>query len=270
MEITQIVLLVVVLILLVNFIIWVFSPNNELTKMMDGKLRQKILAKTLPNNSNTSNYTYSTWIYINDWNYRFGQPKVILARMDKDGNPSPAITLGAMENSATISVSCYPTGNKKYDKDADLLSDYASGYAAWSGLGLGTPMGKRKIEGFGPKPVTHKCTVQNIPLQKWVNIIVSLYGRTLDVYLDGKLVRTCVLPGVAKVNPDANIIVTPDGGFTGYTTNFKYWAQASNPQEAYDIYKNGLGGSILGNWLNKFRLRISFLANNKEQGSFEI
>ena len=53
----------------------------------------------------------------------------------------------------------------------------------------------------------------NVPLQKWVNLIISLYGRTLDVYIDGKLVRTCVLPGVAQVNPDADILVTPMGGF---------------------------------------------------------
>ena len=80
--------------------------------------------------------------------------------------------------------------------------------------------------------VTHQCVVKNFPLQKWVNLIVSVYGRTLDIYIDGKLVRTCILPGVAKVNAKANIVVTPNGGFNGWTSNFKYWAHASNPQEA--------------------------------------
>ena len=84
------------------------------------------------------------------------------------------------------------------------------------------------------------------------------------------LVRTCVLPGVAKANAAADIIVTPGGGFSGYTTNFQYWPASTNPQEAYDIYKNGLGDSILGSILNKVRIQVSFLKDNKVTGSFQI
>jgi hypothetical protein len=75
---------------------------------------------------------------------------------------------------------------------------------------------------------------------------------------------------VAKVNPDTNILVTPAGGFNGWTTNFQYWSAASNPQEAYNIYKGGFGGSALGNIFNKFRIKVSFLADNQERTSFEI
>jgi len=201
--------------------------------MADGTIQQIVLASTLPNNKHSSNYTYSTWIYVNDWNYRFGEPKIILGRLDKDNNPCPSITLGAMENNLTVAVACYQTANSKAMK-------------------------------------THQCTIRNVPLQKWVNLIVSLFGRTLDLYLDGKLVRTCVLPGVAKVDPASNILITPNGGFNGWTTNFQYWPNASNPQQAFNIYRGGFGGSILGNIFNKFRIKISLLTDNKESSSVEI
>jgi hypothetical protein len=231
MEIGQIILVVIVLILFVYFIIWLFTSSTQLTKMSDAKVTQTIVAKTLKSNNNTSNYTYSMWLYVNDWNYRFGTEKVILARGDFTQKPSPAVILAGLENNLHIKVNCYgDTGGSQI----------------------------------------HTCTLQNVPLQKWVNIIISLYGRTLDVYLDGKLVRTCVLPGVVKVNADADILVTPQGGFDGWTTNFRYWPTATNPQEAYNIYKDGLGGSILGSVLNKFRIQVSFLKDNKEQGSFQI
>jgi hypothetical protein len=206
--------------------------------MSDGNIQQVILANTLSNNKHSNNYTYSTWFYVNDWNYRFGEPKIILGRLDKDNNPSPSITLGAMENNVNVAVACYPN--------------------------------KASAEAGKEAPIIHQCNVTNIPLQKWVNLIVSLYGRTLDLYLDGKLVRTCVLPGVAKVSPETNILVTPNGGFNGWTTNFQYWSAASNPQEAYNIYKGGFGGSILGNIFNKFRIKVSFLSDNKEKSSFII
>jgi len=236
MEVIQIILIVVLVILIIYVIMWLFSKTTQLTKMSDGVVQQVILANTLPTNKNTNNYTYSTWFYINDWNYRFGEPKVILGRLDPDNNPSPSVTLGAMENNINVAVACYP-GNASSGSDS---------------------------------PIIHQCNVSNIPLQKWVNLIVSLYGRTLDLYLDGKLVRTCVMPGVPKISTDANILVTPAGGFNGWTTNFQYWANASNPQEAYNIYKGGFGGSILGNLFNRFAIKISFLSDNKEKSSITI
>jgi hypothetical protein len=49
----------------------------------------------------------------------------------------------------------------------------------------------------------------NVPVQKWVNLIISVYGRSLDVYIDGKLAKTCLLPGVANVNNKSDIYVNP-------------------------------------------------------------
>lgn len=235
MELVQIVLTAVVILIVLYIIINLFfTTSTQLTTMKNGNEKQTILASTLKNNNNSSNYTYSTWFYVNDWNYRFGEPKVLLSRLDENNNASPSITMDPMQNNITVSVSCYPQ----------------SGTASSS--------------------MIHKCNVKNFPLQKWVNLIISAYGRTLDVYLDGKLVRTCIMPGVAKVNAKANIVVTPDGGFSGWTSNFMYWDYSSNPQEAYNIYKGGFGGSILGNLFNKYRIKFAFLTDNKEVSSIEI
>ena len=239
MELIQTVLTVVVVLVVLYFIInWLFSKSTQLTRMANGNEKQTILASNIKNNSNSSNYTYSTWFYVNDWNYRFGEPKVLLGRLDDDNNASPSIVFDAMENNITISVSCYPQS-----QTTGLTSN---------------------------KSIVHQCNVKNFPLQKWVNLIISLYGRTLDVYIDGKLVRTCVLPGVAKVSTKSDIVVTPNGGFNGWTSNFMYFDQSTNPQEAYNIYKGGFGGSLLGNMFNKYRIKFSFLTDNKEVSSIEI
>jgi hypothetical protein len=267
MDLLQIVVLVLLLILIIYFIVWIFSTSTQLTNMSDAKISQTIVAKTLPVNNNTSNYTYSTWIFVNDWNYRYGQDKVILQRLDKDQKPSPSITLGAMENTLKVRVNYYATSNSGSSSMGDEEEECPDDGAA-------AEEDEDEAEGLmsslSGRTSTHTCQVENIPLQKWVNILISLYGRTLDVYIDGKLVRTCVLPGVAKPNAEADIQVTPRGGFSGFTTNFQYWPASSNPQEAYDIYKQGLGGSILSSMLNKFRIRFTFLADNEEKGSFEI
>ena len=224
----------VIIVVLYYIIVWLFRKSTQLTTLQNANLMQTIKADTLSNNNNTSNFAYSTWFYVDDWNYRFGEEKTLLKR----GETGFGIALGAMKNNLSITVDCYPQNQQ-------------------TGV-------------LGNKSVAHSCDVDNFPLQKWVNLTVSVYGRTLDVYIDGKLVRTCVLPGVAKVDPANDIIVTPNGGFHGYTGNFQYWQNALNPQQAYNIYKDGYGGSFFGNLFNKYRVKISFLEDNQEKGSFEF
>ena len=113
------------------------------------------------------------------------------------------------------------------------------------------------------------CSINQIPIQTWVNIIVVLNNQALDVYLDGKLTRTCVLPGVANVSNAAQVYVCPGGGFDGYVSGFRYWPFPLNPREAYEIYREGYAG-VKVNFFDKYRLKFAFLKDNKEMGSFEI
>lgn len=243
MELYKTIIYIIILLIVIYVIAgYIFPKKTQLSSMMDGTKQQVIEASSLPSNNNSLNYTYSTWFYIEDWNYKFGEKKTILGRLDGDKNPSPSIELGAMENDVIISISCYP-------KEKSSTSNAPESVV---------------------KPIIHKCKVQNVPLQRWVNVIISLYGRTLDVYIDGKLVRTCLLPGISKISQSSQVTITPNGGFSGWTSNFQYWSNASNPQQAYDIYKNGYGGSALGNFFNKYRIKFAFMEDNTERGSFEI
>jgi len=124
----------------------------------------------------------------------------------------------------------------------------------------------------GGDAVEATCQIENVPLQAWTNLIMVLNGQALDCYLDGKLVRTCLMPGVPKVAAAGDLILTPGGNsFQGYTGNFQYFNRAVNPREAYAIYREGFGGSNwLSNLFNKYRIKLAFMKDNQEVNSFEI
>ena len=292
MEIKQLVLLFFVLIVIIYLIVNTFSSTTHLTKMAKAKEVQTISSETLKNKSNSSNYTYSMWMYIDDWNYRFGEDKIVL-----DRKKGPTVVLGDKPNTLKVLVKYYSdpsdlNANKIKSDDSwkDLDATNAACDACNSGFSCAcndcqkgipkknnnnnndTDRLKTPDEYFSDdaNSTDHQCLVENIPIQKWVNIIVSVYGRTLDIYLNGKLVRTCVIPGVPKVDNNLNLDITPNGGFSGWTSSFKYWSKSSNPQQAYNIYKDGFGGSILGNALSKYRLRFSMIKDNEVKSSFEI
>ena len=251
----SIVLTIVVIVLIFMILRYLVSDPYTLQNLQDGKITTTIEASSLATNgSNTasSNFAYSCWFYINDWNYRYGEPKVIFGRMgaqsDASGgsvegisgiDPCPAVVLGAIENNLMVSLGCFPGIDQQPTSS-------------------------------GGKTVVHTCSVANIPIQKWVNLIISVYGRTMDLYIDGKLVRTCLLPGVASVNNAANIFVTPKGGFDGWTSKLQYYPNALNPQDAWNIYVKGYGGNFLSNLFSSYDVQISLLENGTTTNSVTI
>jgi hypothetical protein len=244
MEAKSIILFVIIIVLLIIVISYVSQDVNTLTDIMSAQTMQKIEAQDLPaysSSGNTTNFTYSIWFFIDDWNYRYGEPKSIFGRMSTgtgERHPCPSVALGPILNNIIVSLAVYP--------------------------------GLDEMPEDGSNFVVHTCGISNVPIQKWCNFFLSVYGRTLDLYLDGKLVRTCVLPGVANIDSDAAVYVTPMGGFSGWTSKFQYWPESSNPQKAWDVYKAGYGGSLLGSMFGKYTVKISLMEGDTVTSSVEI
>ena len=87
------------------------------------------------------------------------------------------------------------------------------------------------------------CDLPEIDLQRWTMITVVLSGRTIDVYRDGKLSRSCMTPSYYKVDPTGvKALMTERGGFDGYTANTSVANYAMNPDEIYRAYLLGPDG----------------------------
>lgn len=165
---------------------------------------------------NQGDYGMQFWIYIKDWNYNFGKDKNVIVRTDPT-NPAitnPKISLHPTDNSLKISVSVFPDSS-----------------------------GSSKTE---PAPFGHSgatddvfiCEVPDVPLQTWVSVSVTVFSRNLDVYLNGKLVKSCVLSGVPKpVNGD--ITLNGDGGFSGYLCGFYHYPRMLSPSDTQSFYSQG-------------------------------
>ena len=74
--------------------------------------------------------------------------------------------------------------------------------------------------------------IENVPLQKWTSLIISVAGRAMDVYLDGKLINTKILTNSPNIGSTTSLTLTPRGGFSGSITNFSYYTTSLNPREA--------------------------------------
>lgn len=251
MSVLKIVAIIAVVVLVVIILNYLFKDNHTLSKVVDAKQMTEIPSSDLEQNDEipSSNFAYSVWFYINDWNYKYGKEKIIFGRMgaptttpvtgELSGvNPCPVVSLGKIENNITVSIGCYP-GTTDASAPADTTNT-----------------------------VVHSCTLNNVPIQRWVNLVMSVYGRTVDLYLNGKLVKTCLLPGVASVNSKSKLYLTPMGGFDGWTSKLQYYADSLNPQDAWNIYSKGYSSWF--KTFNSYQLEISLVENGTEQGTVVI
>ena len=224
-----------VIVIVILYLVWkyVFSDNTNQSLSMGGnaKIRDPIKSNTLPGNPASVDFTFSVWIYVDNWQYRYSKPKVIFRRSNGN-NLSPSVSLAPSTNDLDISLTTFTDTSAAGNVDN------------WS--------------------------VQNIPIQKWCSIIIATNNRTVDTYIDGKLVNTHVLSGVPKMDKNADIELTPDGGFSGATSKFRYFSRTISPREAYEIYREGPGGNALTDLLNKYKLKMSFMKDNEEITGFEI
>jgi len=241
MNALTIVILVVILIVVIIMIYSYFTNSSNyllsLTNIMDMDNDQSIKN---PSTDNDANFSYGIWFYVNSWNYKIGSPKPIFKILGQTSSQNSSlytsnltVKLGSTENNLNIHV---PYFNPAYSPGNNI-----------------------------PQYMQTVCSVQNVPLQSWVCLQVSVYGRSIDVYINGKLVRTCIPPGI--VAPPMGSIQITKNSFDGFVSNLKYFDTAVNPQQAYNYY---LAGPGIGGLFDKYRIKFTYLVDNKDKGSFEI
>ena len=113
--------------------------------------------------------------------------------------------------------------------------------------------------------ITEKVEIPNIPINKWVCVQVRVEGRTMDVYINGKLSRRLILSGVPKQNYD-DVYVGMNGGFSGYLSNLRYYDSALGTTEINRIVTTGPNLEMTGDMLTKSKpyylsMRWFFMGN---------
>ena len=261
----------VVIVVIILYLIWTFffTSVKVLMSFQSANTLNCISGKSVAQ-SGLNNYSFSVWTYINDWTGNYGSPKNIISIQ------KPQLIVGG--NAVTL-FQLYLDPNKNdlhiYVKDVSVgngqTSDDVSSYQSSS----------------SSQNMKSTCSVTNFPVQSWVNISISVYNRAVDVYIDGKLVRTCSLANVASsIDSGSTIYIGGSGsggnnkcsgggelvGFTGYIASVLYNPDIISPQDAWNTYAKGYNNSVFGmnNLFQRYKLEFAFLKDNNVVKSFKI
>lgn len=190
------------------------SAVDQAPTAVNGKTTRVIPAASVPLNSG-SDYGLQFWMYIKDWDYRFGQPKYVIKRSDSTNAAimNPNIFLNPTENNLDIAISIF--GNNSADS--------------------ANPAPANQTNATGD---VFKLSVENVPLQTWFAVSVTCFQRNVDVYLNGKLVKSAVLPGVPRPAV-GDITIAANKGFSGSVCTLKSFGSMLGPADAAAFYAAG-------------------------------
>ena len=216
----------------------VFSKSKLLIPYIhDASIDKLFTNSSIPSSVSGNEYNINMWLYVNDYNYRHDYDKCIIFKgsrasigssdkldgLDDDKNRSgnPSIWLKGGENTLVVLTGLDTLVTK--DKCASESDSECNS-----------------------ETMVDSCEVKNFPLQRWVNVNVSLRNNVLDIFMDGSLKKSCILKGFPTTNAgDLHVFKPGSGddkegpGFNGYISKLEYTNKALSTDEIMKRYSKG-------------------------------
>jgi hypothetical protein len=197
----------------------------------------KMISRSV-NGRNGIEFTWSVWVYIDDITYGAGKYRHIFHKgndtMDSNGlntpNNAPGLYISPNTNALVVMMNTFNNDTS------------ATG-------------------------IIEEIDIPDIPLNKWVNVIIRCKNTTLDVYINGVITKSTTLLGVPKQNY-GNVYVAMNGGFSGYISNLWYYNYSLGTMAIQNLVKNGPNIKMTGSNAitmknpNYLSLRWYFYGNN--------
>lgn len=208
-------LFIILLRISVSILSYIFNPAQS-PHLIDGMVdaTQMLVFKQNSNSNNSTifrsdnatdgiEFTWSVWINIQNLQYLEGQYKHIFYK-----------------------------GNSNLEENGLNFPNNAPGlYIAPNTNELVVMMNTYSV-------INEEIIIPNIPLNKWINVIIRCHNNALDVYINGTITRSIQMSGVPKQNY-GDVYVAMNGGFQGNISNLWYYNYALGAADIQNIAMSG-------------------------------
>jgi hypothetical protein len=132
-----------------------------------------------------------------------------------------------------------------------------------------------KIDGAAPKLTVEYASTgekkeqlitDNLPLQTWVHLIVSVDNTFVDVYVNGKLIKSFK----DTIDAPSSTSDIAYGQVNCYLAKLVRTTEATDPQTAWDHYSTGNGENPLAKYLANFGLSVTLQKNNQDYSKVTV
>ena len=83
-------------------------------------------------------------------------------------------------------------------------------------------------------------SIPDIPINKWLNIVVAVNQINMDIYINGNLSKSLKLDSIPRQN-NGDVYINPGNGFDGYISKVNYYNKYISFNEINEIVNDGPG-----------------------------
>lgn len=203
---------------------------------------------SIPSPFEGGDYSVSFWLYVNSYTVNRTARKHLIS-IGGTNFTTLFIALGAFKNTLVVRTHSRDSGSSSYTPSSNESKAAPSGTSTPNSQAIsdGSLTKSDVTTLLSPMALddsildnTSICDLKTIDLQRWVQVTVTISGRTIDVYTDGKLSRSCITGSYFKVDPSGvKATLLENGGFDGYLSKIQLSNVALNPSDIYQLYTAG-------------------------------
>lgn len=226
---TSLIILGIALIIILYIVFFYMTTKDSLADRLDLWQAQSPILATSLTKPESAKYSYEMWLYVY-------------------GTKESATTTGE-------SYIFYRNGNDANDNTKKNI-----------GLKLTSTKPSLTLE---YTKTNSKHTIQitdNLPLQSWVHVIISVDNSYIDIYMNGKLVKS--IKDAIDTPSLSNSVMY--GVSKTYLAKFERTAAPIDPQTAWNNYLSGNGENPIKKYTGDYNLALSFKKGEKDSDAWNL
>ena len=229
--------------LMISFITWIFSPSGKVilinglqsgsvssTISQDPENKSSITILRSENEKDGIEFSWSVWLYLNGF-----QDSSSYHHVFNKGNVA-----------TSVATAQYPGTNTPNNAPGLYINPNYDGF--------------RVIMNSFTNPYQEIIEVTELPMAKWVNIVIRVQDKNCDIYVNGRLVKRRIMTEVVKQNYD-DVHVSLNGGFSGYLSNLTYYNRSISITQIQDIISVGPNLKPVSKALDLTQSKPGYLSN---------
>jgi hypothetical protein len=219
-----------------SILTWFLSPSRSpkiVSGMKDGTkqlifTQNPALSNSIPimrskNQDKGIEFTYTVWLFINDLPLKKGGAHKHI--FHKGSGPGESIvTPNSVFNDVAVNDGIDPSGI------------YGPNHAP--GLYIAPDSNTLVVVMNTFKNIQETIRINDIPLNKWINVAIRVEGKNMDVYINGTIALRHVFASIPKQNY-GNVYVNMESGFDGFLSDLWYHDYALSGTEVDSIVAAG-------------------------------
>ena len=194
----------------------------------------------------------------------------VASKMDLNvTNQSVAVANTGKANSARYYISTWIYVNNLPGSETSIykLEDSSNEYLNL--LLTDTAVLKYKIKAANDS-IAGYTIMSNFPLQKWMNVIISVDNDTVDLYIDGKLIRSHKVENRIKQIGKTGTNIIFGSPVDAYLAKMERQPKAMDPTNAWNKYMEGNGGNYFSKMFANYGGNFTLTKDDLDVQEFQL